>query len=134
MNIRLDTIFAVILFAAFFMPWIGSGFMNMSGYNMARLGQEDGLILYAIPALAGLVVLASAFGNGNKLLQLAAGVSPFILAGYAMIQSGAEIGDFGGIGSEIFRVLGIGIYLTVISAICLILLGLGIMKNKSITS
>lgn len=131
MNIKMDTILAGLLAIAFFLPWVGMGPFNMSGYGITQMGSDMGdsgvVILYLIPIMAIIFIVMSLRGKSNRMLQILTGAVPLAIFAYMVMKAGNDMG--GGMGGSIFEVLGIGAYLTVLPALALI--GMGIASGRS---
>ncbi len=140
---KTEMIFAAVLLLGFFLPWVSlGGLVSFSGYNipealkglsvLAGAFSEKttetpikvylSYLMYLIPLLSIIVIVLGLKDMKTKLVSIFAGLLPFIFLIYALI-------DFG----NIFKAASIGVYVTLLAALCLILSALGIIKFKTKT-
>ena len=113
--------FASGLLAAFFMPWVQLLGAGLSGYQIGNLGSYANFV-WIIPILAGATVAVSLSGKDNRVVGGFAGIAPILALLYAFIRFCSEAGpNAAGQISEIAQhVFSIGAYLTLIFAVCLL--------------
>lgn len=112
---------AAIIVISFFLPWAALFGATFSGYKIVTIG-GDILFLYPIvivilsivTILVELVYPPASYTQRYSLVAVLAGISPFI----ALLYGFSKIGD------DIFRILSIGSYLTLISGVVLIIVGI----------
>jgi len=137
-----EMLFAVLLLLGFFLPWASiGGFVSFSGYNIPEAikgvsgfansfseGPSEtpvkvylSYLLYLIPLLSIIIIVLSVKEIKTGILSFITGVLPFLFLIYALIDIG-----------NIFQAASIGVYITLIAALCLLLSGLGIIQfNKN---
>lgn len=114
--------FAILVIAAFFMPWVGLFGFSLSGFEIAKM-DDSALAVFLVPIMSFFVVIATISGSGRRLVALISGVLPFGVIIYAIVKVMSEIGghfdpsDFFEAASEILKV---GAYLTLIGSAGLI--------------
>jgi hypothetical protein len=138
---RLDVIFAVLMLIALFLPWVAVGPESISGFDLIRatfeaeseagmgsaLDAEGGwlvYVLYAIPVFALLTLIVGLARGPSNIFAIIAGVAPWVLILYPVIQGGMAFGDM-------FEGMGIGGYATLVVGLLLFLNGLGILRTRS---
>ena len=94
--------------AAFFMPWVTIFGAGLAGNTVGQIGSE-GQAAWIILVLAGLSA-ATHFAAPVKLLNVVAGVAPFVL----LFFFANKMGD------ELFKVLGVGAWATLICGLVLV--------------
>ncbi|PIP06963.1 MAG: hypothetical protein CO012_03455 [Syntrophobacterales bacterium CG_4_8_14_3_um_filter_49_14] len=122
---KTQIICAIGLFISFFLPWVKLFFFTGSGYDLAaNLGGEASLA-WLIP-LSSIAVVAVAFyeqstrtNSFGKISSIIAGALPFVGLLYGLSQ----------IGKDLFEVLAIGAYLSLIIGLILILSGIGVFDS-----
>ncbi|NNE57864.1 MAG: hypothetical protein HKN36_07130 [Hellea sp.] len=124
MKVRLDTVLAGLLLLAFILPWFSFGPFSMSGLTLATSGLR-GILLLLIPASAIFLLYKGYLGESDKKLQIATGAIPLVLIALNMLFG---MGDAPG---SIFSFLGLGVYITIIAAVAMLLVGLGKIENKT---
>lgn len=113
------------LLAAFFMPWVQLFGVGIKGYNLGQLGSY-GNYAWAIPILAGGVILLSFSEVNNRGVGIIAGIVPLGAIFYCLLRLAGEGGgrvamsvlDFAG------HVLSIGAWLTIIFSVAIIVAAL----------
>jgi len=111
------------LLAAFFMPWVQSFGVGISGYNLGQLGSY-GNYAWVIPLLAGVTILLSFTpGVNNRGIGVVAGIVPLGAILYGLIRLSAEGGRDAttGVLKIAGQVLSIGAWLTVIFSTAIII-------------
>jgi len=118
----------------FFFPWINiGGFISIAGYEipdivkglkqLAAIGKIKSQVylyylIYLIPIFSVLTIIFGMKGKNTKMSGLVAGVLPIGLFIYALSQ----------IGMNIFKGMAIGAWLTLLTAVAMLLAVLGIIK------
>ena len=121
---KLPTILGGVMFVAFFMPWT-----IVSGMQVVTLGAKmdpTAYVLLLIPICAA--VLAYFGFSGHKktnMMSMVAGAVPLGLFLIVLIKGISNGGSFG----DIVGWLGLGIWLTTITAIGCVLVGMGVIKS-----
>jgi len=126
---RCEIIFAALLFASFFIPWVKvGGLFYYSGYVIpdalftlaqffeASSGNKSGILimayvsysLYLIPFLSIIIIVMSIYNFNLRIVSILVGVVPFIALFYAIIEFG-----------NIFNNLCAGFYLTIFASLSL---------------
>ena len=118
-----ENICAATMIGFFFMPWTQLFGLGASGFQIARLGSYGNLV-WVIPILAGVMLFTAFNGTSNKALQITTGVAPFVGLVYVVAK----------LRSDIFHVLAIGSYLTLIAGAGIIVFALGFAGKKSTTT
>ncbi len=138
---RIETILALLMAVAFFLPWIATGGVgpSVSGYEllegtlqardqMSGLGSfndlEGGWLVYvfwAIPAGIILTFVTGLLGARSRLFAFLTGLAPLVLLGVVV----ADLGSYAG---EIFRFFEIGLWATLVLALLLLFAGLGLLR------
>lgn len=136
---RIETLLALLMGGAFFLPWLGLFGQPVSGYeilrgtldldgqmgDLASYGDVDGgwvvYVFWAIPVGIVLTVVTGLAGLGSRLFALLTGLAPLILLGLAAADVGERF-------SELFRFFEIGLWATLVLALLLILAGLGLLR------
>lgn len=109
---------AVGIIVCFFLPWAQLFMLNASGFQLQQLGSY-GTLAWVIPLLAAATLIAAFNGSANKALPLATGCAPFLGLAYALAKAGGDL----------FHVLAIGAYLTLLAGAGLIAFSLSIIGN-----
>ena len=145
---KVENICAAALILAFFLPWVSiGGLLTIHGYkipdivqalsglgsSLAEMGNETGQAsqgtpavtyaiygLYLIPLLAVYFLVRAGTGKSTKGVGLAAGLLPVAAFAFVFIK--------GGMGA--LKVLGFGAFLTIASAIGLLLYVTGVVKAR----
>lgn len=112
-----ENLMSVLLILGTVLPWLSFGGESVAGYQLAgrsTMVRSDQVfyLVYAIPLLAVLVILGTMKGWNTRLLRLFAGVLPLGLFLYMFLEGGR---------SELFKVLGVGGYVTILAAIGMLL-------------
>ena len=131
---RADNVCALLLVIFLFFPWIDiGGIVSAAGYQLpaaarqmaATLGQTGQpvqgsaqlylfYLIYLIPAFALATLALNASDFDSKLTSLLAGALPLVLLAIAWAK----------IGNDLFRILGIGAWLSLIAGLALIVVAL----------
>jgi hypothetical protein len=109
---------SIIIF--FFLPWAQFMGLSASGYNLGDFGSYANLV-WLIPGSSVLLIILAVNGKDLKIVGILTGVLPFLGLLYG----------FSEVGGDLFQILGIGAYLTLISALILVLTLLGIIKTSA---
>ncbi len=124
---KIEVFCAIGLFISFFLPWAKLFFFTGSGYDLATNLGDEAKFAWLIP-LSSIVVIVVVFYESNtntdnlsKISSIIAGAFPFIGLFYVLSQ----------IGKDIFEILAIGAYLSLIIGLILILSGFGVFKLLS---
>ena len=142
-----ENIFAIAMLIAFFLPWINlGGLYTFAGYdipNVLELGtafvnaiQEPGekgldvpfyyYLVYLIPLLTIGIIILDYKGIETELVSIFAGALPILTLIYFIVDKGFDV----------FKVMGIGAYITIIASIGLILGALNVInfekKNQNL--
>jgi hypothetical protein len=114
----LTMILAVVLIAGFFLPYISFFGRGVSGFDLVKGGGKADVYILLLSPLAGIALLAGALNNG-KYVPSRGILCILALVGilYLIIRSVIEGGDIGGM----FKVLGIGYWLSLAAALVLVL-------------
>ena len=135
---KAENICALGLIIFFFFPWISiGGFISFAGYEIpdiakglgqfAALGSRTGKVdpqiylyylLYLIPIFSVLTIIFGMTDKTTKITGLIAGTTPIAALIYALSQ----------IGSDTFEGMAIGAWLTLLTAIAMLLAVAGIIK------
>jgi hypothetical protein len=107
----------------FFLPWGQAFGQSVSGFNFTSLGSYANL-LWLIPVFGALTAVAGFIRFYQKPIAIIAGLLPFFGLIYAVARAGTDI----------FHVLGIGVYLTLLVALGLLLTASGLLKLPPIQS
>ena len=131
---RADNVCALLLVVFLFFPWIDiGGIVSAAGYQLpgavrqmaGTLGQAGQpvqvnaqlylfYLIYLIPAFALATLALNASGFNAKLTSLLAGALPLVLLAIAWAKAG----------NDLFRILGVGAWLTLIAGLALIVVAL----------
>ncbi|MBI3756213.1 MAG: hypothetical protein HY265_08645 [Deltaproteobacteria bacterium] len=111
---------AVAMIGFFFLPWVQFLGVNASGYDITKLGSYANWA-WAIPVAAGLTVAFSFAVNNAKPLAIITGLLPFIGLAYVLSQ----------MGKDLFHILAIGVYLTLVVGLLMILFASGVLGFKT---
>jgi hypothetical protein len=132
-----EMLFAAGLLIGFFLPWASyEGLVSFSGYNISEVLKgfsvfEGGFskevtqtpiivyLLYLIPMLSMVIIIMGFKDLKTKSISIATAVVPFIALIYSLVEFG-----------NIFKAVSIGFYISIISALCLFLSAMGIIKFK----
>ena len=142
-----ENIFAIAMLIAFFLPWINvGGLISVEGYNIpntlevgatiANAFKESGekgvdvpfyfYLVYLIPLLTIGIIILDYKGIETKLVSIFAGALPILTLIYFIVD----------IGFDVYKVMGIGAYITIIASIGLILGALNVInfekKNQNL--
>jgi hypothetical protein len=83
--------FAGVMVVAFFMPWVQFFGLEASGYALSKFGDE-GKLVWLIPIVAGIAVLAGINGKDNRGIGVTAGVLPLVAALIGVVKLMEEAG------------------------------------------
>jgi hypothetical protein len=142
-----ENIFAIAMLIAFFLPWINlGGLFTVAGYNIpntleglgsfASAFKKSGAkgvevpfyiyLVYLIPLLTIGIIILDYKGIETKLVSIFAGALPILTLIYFIVD----------IGFDVYKVMGIGAYITIIASIGLILGALNVInfekKNQNL--
>jgi len=119
--LKIEVILAIALLIAFFLPWAKVLFFTGSGYDIGvQLGGEAKFV-WAIPAAAIAIVALAFYTVDTKVMSIITGILPFVVVGRAYSE----------MGKDLFQVLSIGAYISLIVGCLLILSGIGVIKSPS---
>lgn len=132
---KLESIFAIILLIAFFLPWTTfGGLITVTGYNfpiamhgfssLASAFDKDKevtiqiyyFMVYLIPILAITILAMDLKGGNTKIISIITG--SLLIITFLKISSGRDL----------FTSMGIGAYLTIIAAIGLLLVAFNVIN------
>ncbi len=118
---RIEVILAIALLVAFFLPWAKIFFFTGSGYDIGvQLGGQAKFV-WSIPAAAVGIVALAFYGANTRVASIVAGLLPALIA----------VRVYSKLGGDLFEVLAIGSYVSLITGILLILFGVGVVKSPS---
>ncbi len=121
-------IVAIIGFIAFFLPWIGGGFIGEhSGYHLLSYGREVNVneawllillpISFAIVAVSKTGLLKTINPAILKIIELIP-IALIMIATYKLLSFlGLNINDVDNLGKDIFKIFKIGFLLTLIASV-----------------
>lgn len=132
---RAENWFAAALIIFFFLPWFGAGPFSVSGYTLTtipsvlnaassssgvRTDSSIGLlyIVWLVPILSIITLALGLTGRSPRAMAIVTGVVTLLMFLFVFIAGGGDV----------FKVLGIGSYLTILAAIGLILAAIGVIK------
>ena len=98
MTLRWDLVLGLGLVGSFFLPWLQKVFYMPetvfgSGFNIANSPEIDGVYLYIVPALGGLVVLSALMRNfNNRWFRIFAGFIPLLVVGWSLYALNEQLG------------------------------------------
>ena len=98
---------ALGLIVFFFVPWVKFWAFQGSAYDIAVNIGETTAILWAIPALSIITLVAGLSGFKQKNMAVLTSMSPFVALGYGMTE----------LGTDIFQILTVGAWLTCLTAV-----------------
>ncbi|MBU1182090.1 MAG: hypothetical protein KKF00_08015 [Proteobacteria bacterium] len=113
-----------LLLVSFIMPWIDSGFISVSGFELIKVasGAEKllALIAWLVPVGGGITAYFTYTKNVNmRLASLITGEIALVV--YIWLIFSIR-GDVGGLGN-VFNIMGIGLYLMMVGIACLLIGG-----------
>ena len=118
---KIEVILAIALLIAFFLPWAKVFFFTGSGYNIGvHLGGEAKFV-WAIPVAAIAIIALAFYIVDTKVMSIITGILPFVVFGRAYSE----------LGKDLFEILAIGAYISLIVGALLILFGIGVIKSPS---
>jgi len=124
---KIEVICAIGLFISFFLPWGKLFSFTGSGYDLAANFGGEAKFAWLIPLSSIVVIVVAFYEHGTntndfgKTYSIIAGALPFIGLLYGLFQ----------IGKDLFEVLAIGAYLSLMIGLILILSGLGVFNSLS---
>lgn len=136
---RIETILALLMGGAFFLPWVALFGPPSSGYDLLRMtleldqrggnvvsfGDVDGgwviYVFWAIPVGIVVTLVTGLLGVGSRLFALLTGLAPLVLLGLAAADLGEDL-------AEAFRFFEIGLWATLVLGLLLVLAGLGLLR------
>lgn len=141
---RIETILALLMAVAFFLPWLSTGGLgpSPSGYTLLEgtlqlqdqaggyasfTDFEGGWVVYlfwAIPVGIVLTFVTGLLGAGSRLFAVIAGLAPLVLLGLGLREAGSNAG-------ELFRFFEIGLWATLVLALLMLLAGIGLLRFGS---
>ena len=107
----------------FFMPWAQLLGISVSGYDLQKLGSYGNLV-WLIPVCSGITIAVGFYGKRQRELAQLTGALPILGLVYALVK----------VGPDLFHVLGIGAYLTLITALALLAVVPRMMIQESLVS
>jgi len=119
-SLRLETICAAGLIIFFFLPWGQILGFSISGYNLGEIGSYANLV-WLIPLFSIILIVMALTGKNLKLIAALTGLLPIIGLLYGIVE----------VGGDLFQVLGIGVYSTILAGVALLLTALGVIKSTS---
>lgn len=108
---NLISLASVVLFFAFFLPWVQILGANLSGLDIQKNFTSYRLI-WLMPALAVVTLGLNIAGQNTGLIRRMAGLVPAIILGYGLNQ----------LGTDLFKTISWGGWLALVSGIVLICL------------
>ena len=128
---RADNVCALLLVIFLFFPWLDlGGIISAAGYQvpsaarrmagmLGQAGQGSAqlylfYLIYLIPAFALATLALNASGFNSRLTSLLAGAMPLVLLAIAWAKAG----------NDLFRILGVGAWLSLIAGLALIVIAL----------
>ena len=136
---RVETLLALLMGGAFFLPWVDLFGQSASGYvflrstldldgqmgDLASYGDlEGGWVVYlfwAIPAGIVLTFVTGLLGLGSRLFALLTGLAPLVMMGLFAADAGEQFDEF-------FRFFEVGLWATLVLALLMILAGFGLLR------
>lgn len=97
----------MILF--FFTPWAQLLGVSVSGYDLQKLGSY-GNFAWLIPVSSGITIVAGLYGKSQTELAQLTGALPILGLVYGLVK----------VGSDLFHILAIGAYLTLLTGLALL--------------
>ncbi|MBL7749567.1 MAG: hypothetical protein JNM19_19165 [Chitinophagaceae bacterium] len=114
----LTMILGALLVVGFFLPYLSMGPFSISGFELIKSpGKADKYVLLLSP-IAGLLLLAGA-ANSEKYIPSRGILVILALVGVLYLIIRSLIEGKSGAGAELFKVLGLGYWLSLASAIVL---------------
>ena len=118
---RIEVLSAIALLVAFFLPWGKVFIFTGSGYDLGVHFSGEAKFVWSIPAGAIAIIALAFYRVNTKVISGITGILPFIIVGRAYTE----------IGKDLFQVMAIGAYLTLLVGVLLILFGVGIIQSPS---
>jgi len=114
---------AIGMIGFFFLPWAQLFGANGSGYELSKFGSY-GNWAWVIPITAVVTLVISLSGNSAKPLHIVTGLLPYAGVAYGLSQ----------MGKDLFHVLAIGVYLTLLAGLFMVLFASGVLRiNTAVT-
>jgi Tfp pilus assembly protein PilE/uncharacterized membrane protein YecN with MAPEG domain len=110
------------MIGSFFLPWVQLFGMSGSGYELSKFGSY-GNLAWVIPIAAVVTLVTSLAGNDAKRPHIVTGLLPYAGLAYGLSQ----------IGKELFHVLAIGVYLTLVAGVLMVLFAAGVLGAKAVS-
>ena len=118
---KYEVILAIAMLIAFFMPWGRVLILTFSGYDICVQAEGYDNVIWFLPAMPIAIIMMTYFEKNARDEVIAAGIFPFaILYDY-----------YDKMGNDLFQVMQIGAYATLVVGVLLILVGIGVIKNPS---
>jgi len=119
---KVEVILAIAMLIAFFMPWGRILILTFSGYEIFVQAEGYDNLIWLLPALPIAIIIMTFFEKNARDEVVFAGIFPFaILYDY-----------YSKMGNDLFQVMQIGAYITLVVGVLLILVGIGVIKNPSV--
>ena len=118
---KIEVILAIALLIAFFLPWAKVLFFTGSGYDIGVQLSGEAKFVWTIPGAAIAIIALAFYIVNTKVMSVIAGILPFVVVGRAYSE----------LGKDLFQVLAIGAYISLIVGALLILFGIGVIKSPS---
>ncbi len=100
---------AIVILVSFFLPWTQLLGLGLSGYDLAKLGSYANWV-WVVPLSACFLLYHCIAGNSVVRAQYFAGIAPWLGLLYGLVK----------VGENLFHILSIGAYLTLIAASALL--------------
>lgn len=134
---------SIVGFIAFFLPWVGNGFLgHYSGYDLLSIGDHIGAskawyliiipISFVIITLSKLGVIKSANPSLIKIVEILP--IGLIIIGFIKLSNmvGFSVEDIGSLDGDLFSLIKLGFYLTIIASIIVAFAPVGSEIKKTI--
>lgn len=120
--LKIEVILAVILFAAFFLPWIDLPFSSDAGsaFEIAVNLGGKALLLFSIPLAAITILVLAIYDASTKIATIVAGLIPFAFFIRTYIKAGERM----------FNDIEFGVYITLAVGFLLFLVGTDVIKSS----
>lgn len=113
---KIENFLAAGLILFFLLPWAQLFGQSVSGFNLTELGSY-GTLPWLMPILGATIIGMGLLGVSTKVIGIVTGSLPFLGLLYAI----------GKLGTELFHVMGIGAYLTLVCGGAMILASLDVI-------